>query len=134
MSDITVEVEGVARTLAAFKTFQGNVAKGMKLELKAAAGLVATEAKKIAEAKGLRDTGDLIKSIRPGFKSSYAYVGDKAMHMGGPYNYPARYEYGQGGARAFLRPALDAKRAEVMAATEAMIAKYAAEFNYGGFR
>jgi hypothetical protein len=98
-----IKVEGVQDTLRAF----GRISKGLRrelgLELKKIAGLVAVDAKAIAEFLGLRDSGKLIGSIRPGLRGSVAYVTATAQRNG--FNYPAVYEFGHGRERAFLTPA-----------------------------
>lgn len=104
--------------------------KELRARFKDVAGIVATEAKDVAESKGLRKSGDLIKGIRPFSTGARTGVRSSATHGG--FNYPQRLEYEQGGLRATLGPALDAKADDVFDAAEGLIDDIADEFNGGG--
>lgn len=104
--------------------------KELRTRFKDVAGIVATEAQDVAESKGLRKSGDLIKGIRPFSTGARTGVRSSATHGG--FNYPQRLEYEQGGLRATLGPALDAKADDVFDAAEGLIDDIADEFNGGG--
>lgn len=104
--------------------------KELRNRFKDVAGIVATEAKSVAESKGLRKSGDLIKGIRPFSTGARTGVRSSATHGG--FNYPQRLEYEQGGLRATLGPALDAKADDVFEAAEGLIDDITDEFNGGG--
>jgi len=101
--------------------------KELRNRLKDAADIVATEAREIAAAKGLRKSGDLIRGIRPYAASGRAGVRSSATHGG--YNYPRRLEYEQG--KPTLGPALDAKADEVIRSAEGLVDDIADDFNRG---
>lgn len=114
----TVEVEGVRELDRALRRADREARKSLRAELKAAAGVVAAEAQAVAAARGLgrpgrsgRGAGRLVRSIKPGLQGSGAVVRVGANRAG--YPYPAVYEFGRGGARAFLRPAAERKQGEV---------------------
>jgi hypothetical protein len=115
-----IKTEGVGQLLRALNKVDKDLRTKIRIALVGVAGLVAVEAKQIAEQKGLRQSGDLISHIRPGFRSGYAYVADTARHGG--YNYPGRIEFEKKyGDRSFLAPALERKKPEVYAGVEAVL-------------
>lgn len=89
---VGVRVQNLRELQRALKAVDKTVAKEMRGELKEAAGQVASTAKGIAEFQGLRDTGRLINSIRPGATMAYAYVRENATRNG--FLYPRIYEFG----------------------------------------
>lgn len=96
--------------------------------LKNVGRIVSDQAKLIAEARGLHDTGDLVRRIVPTVRAQGVYVEAKARHRG--YPYPGIYEFGGGGARrAFLLPALQQKKDEVYRAMERWLDTFLAENN-----
>lgn len=116
------------RGLREFSRALRDADKGLQRELRARllglAGDVATEAKAIAQAKGLHDSGDLIRKIRPFARIGGAGVRSGAMHDG--YDYPRRleYEHRNGrpwGTRAFLNPAVDDRRNSVFDMAERLL-------------
>jgi hypothetical protein len=121
-----IKIEGIQELMVACKRADSELKKGLQRDLKGIALLVATRAKSIAEAKGLRESGRLIASIRPGIQGSSAIVRDSANRAG--FNYPAVYEYGHGKARAFLEPALEQSQPEVMAAVTVLVDRMAESF------
>src|SRR6266542_4236882 len=111
MPDIEIKTEGIGQLLRALNKVDKDLRSTVRAGLVAVAGMVSVEARQIAEQKGLRQSGDLIAGIRPGFRSSYAYVADTARHRG--YNYPARIEFEKKyGDRSFLVQAVEHKQAE----------------------
>ena len=107
----TVQVEGVRELDRALRRVDKEARKSLRDELKAAAGVVAVEAQSVARSKRLVATGKLVRSIKPGLQGAGAVVRVGATRNG--YRYPAVYEFGRGGARAFLRPAAERKEGEV---------------------
>lgn len=102
--------------------------KHLRSEMKDVANIVAAEGRAIAESKGLRQSGDLIKGIRPFATSRGAGVRSSARHGG--YPYPKRLEFqgrggGKYGPRASLLPALEAKKGEVAHKAEQVLDRVA---------
>lgn len=96
----------------------------LRARLKDVAEIVAAEARTIAGRKTRRNTGDLVKGIKPYALGGRAGVRSGAVHRG--FNYPMRLEYeARGGSsygpRASLNPALDAKQNEVSEAAERLV-------------
>lgn len=125
-----IYVQGLAELNRVFKKVTPDIYKDMRKEMLIAANLVASKAKDIAEAKGLRESGDLIEKIKPGATMRSATVADKALKKSPKYpsgfNYPAVYEYGgrgtgKTGPRAFLTPAIEESDEEIAALLERMV-------------
>lgn len=107
--------------------------KDLRGRLREAAGVVAVEARAIASSKGLRDSGDLIRGIRPFVRTGSAGVRSGATHRG--YAYPKRLEYEgrQGskyGPRGHLNPAVDSKETEIYERMERLLDEIADDFNH----
>lgn len=120
-----VKVEGLRELVRDFRKMGKHVVRDVQRELGDVAKVVADEARSIAEAKDLRRSGDLVRSIRPRVRGATALVRASATHRG--FNYPRRFEFEGGrrgasdashfrgrGPRAFLGPALDAKEGEIV--------------------
>ncbi len=94
----------------------GKVSKGVRSELrkgiKEAGSVVADAAKEIATRNGLVESGNLVRKIAISATGSAVFVRANARRRG--YNYASRYEFQDGGARAFLRPARDQKGEEAV--------------------
>lgn len=130
----TVKIRGLRELDRALGRADKNLRKDLRVRLRAIAQVVATGAKAQAEAKGLRQSGDLIRGIQPYALTGRAGVRSTALHRG--YNYPARLEWeggshGQPGPRASLLPAYEEKKAVVLAETERLLDRFASDF-YGG--
>lgn len=150
-----IRVENLREFQRALNNVDKKAAKDLRGELKDAAGQVASTAKGIAEFQGLRDTGRLINSIRPGATMSYAYVKENATRNG--FLYPRIYEFGgregvrnrssrgtllrgrygaslgsrgQFGPRAFLGPAVEMERPKVEAAVERILDRAADRYGF----
>jgi hypothetical protein len=98
--------------------------KRLRAGLKDIAEVVASEARSIAESKGLRQSGDLIRGIRPFAGVGRAGVRSSARHRG--YPYPRRIEFeDRGGStfgpRANVIPAVDAKANEALARADRLL-------------
>lgn len=92
--------------------------------------MVAVEARAIAEQKNLRQSGDLIRGIRPFARTGSAGVRSGATHRG--YPYPKRLEYDPRLGGAHLNPALDRKESEVYERMERLLEEIADDFNHRG--
>lgn len=111
-----VEVKGYRELLRALKRTDAELHRNLREGLTGIAREVVQEAKGIAESKGLRESGDLIRGIRPFATVKGTGVRSGAMHGG--YAYPQRLEYegrqgGRYGPRASLNPAVDRKEPEI---------------------
>lgn len=173
-----VRVEGLNEARAGLKAAGPAMRKEIKQQFKAVGGILAEEAKSIAESQGLRGTqpwdkhkGRLINSIKPTVGEWKVVVNETAKDPKG-YRYPKIYEYGGSthvstykkvdgkylrtavekkhgsatsarlglssgydeyhGARAFMGPALDAKRDEIAERMAAVTAAAAERFGNGG--
>lgn len=120
-----IAVRGVRELNRALKRAGVDTRRELRLEMLKISGLVAGRAREIAEAEGLRDSGALIARIRPGATATAAVVRESAVKKStkwpAGFRYPAVYEYGKGGARAFLRPARDRSLVEAEELLERMI-------------
>lgn len=126
----TIRVEGLAELRRSFGKMDKALNKEYRERLKGIAGIVADEAKDIAGSKGLKDSGKLIKSIKPGTSGAKAIVRAGATKRG--YPYPAVWEYRRDGkGRPFLGPALEDKADEVIDALGSMLDEVAES---GGFK
>jgi len=113
-SGVTVKVEGFRELARDFRRMGPEARKDLRSALKPAGELVRDEARRIAGEKGLRITGTLIRRISVAVTSRYVAVEARAVRQNDRtrFNYPRRYEYGSGGRRAFLGPALEHKGAQ----------------------
>lgn len=156
MASEAIRVEGLAGLVRDFGRMGKTLRTELQDELRAAAELVAEEARDEAERKGLRDTGRLIDSIGTRVGRSIAYVratatskhrtqdrvrvrsaagargGSRTAAAGTStvrdFAYPKLYEYRDGGRRAFLAPALATRRAEVERRVERILDKVENQF------
>lgn len=107
-----IKVKGIKELRRGFAQMDKSLRRDLDRGLREAAEPVRDEAKRIAGEKGLHDTGKLIAGIRIATAARGRVVVRSTAQKRG-YKYPARYEYGDGGKRAFLQPALEAKRREI---------------------
>lgn len=119
-----IKVRGFAEFRRDLKRVDADARRRMDKRFRQAAGLVVTEARGIAEAKGLRRTGDLIRGIRPYVTARGAGVRSTSRHRG--YPYPLRLEFenrvpGGTGPRASLYPAFEHVEKEVQASLEGVL-------------
>lgn len=117
MSEVGVRFRGLRELDRALGKADRTLRSGLRARLREAGQVVAVKARQIAESKGLRDSGDLIRSIRPFAVTGRAGVRASATHHG--YAYPMRLEFearagGTYGPRAFLNPAVEAKEHEIV--------------------
>ena len=127
----TFRIKGLRQLDRALGKADKNLRKNLRGELKEIAEVVARRARGIAEAKGLRDTGDLIRGIKPYALTGRAGVRSNAVHRG--FAYPARLEFeGRGaggwGPRATLNPAVDQTRHEIERGIEQLLDRMETDF------
>lgn len=111
-----VRIEGLTAFRRDLRRIDPALAKGITRSLKAAADIVAEEARREIEEKGLVRSGRMLGSVRSFTSGNRAGVRVNARRVSAKYPsgypYPRRYEFGDR-ARPFLAPALERKRAEV---------------------
>ena len=107
--------------------------KRLRKELKDIANVVAVGARAKAGSVNNRQSGDLVRGIKPYALTGKAGVRSGAMHRG--YSYPSRLEYEGGGRgpgpRASLLPAFEEAKPQVMAETERLLDRLANDFHGG---
>lgn len=134
MSEVGVRFTGLRELDKALGKADKTLRSDLRKKLREGAEVVAVEARAIAESKGLRDSGDLIRGIRPFAVSGRAGVRSNAKHKG--FAYPMRLEFegrtgGKVGPRASLNPAVDRKEGEIVARAESLLDEIADIFNGG---
>ena len=130
----TVRVDGLRELIRDFKKVEKGLAREIRREIKSIAKIVSVEAQRIAFAKGLWETGELIKMTKPAVRGAVGLVRASATNKG--YAYPFVYEYGGRGAgksgpRAWVNPALDNKQREVVEAFEDVLDKVTSRAGLG---
>lgn len=130
----SVDVHGLQALIRSFNRMDKSLGKELRKELKDVARIVSTEARDIALHKGLLDTGRLIRTTRPAVRGETALVRTTANNKG--YQYPMIFEYGGRGEtgigpRAYLEPALQNKREDVIEALDEMLGRLASENGFG---
>lgn len=110
----TVKVEGFAELARDFKKMGPEARKDLRDALKPAGNLVRDEAKRQADAQGLRDSGTLIRriAVRANTRGVEVVAAAVGKNDSTRFNYPRRYEFG---GRPFLAPALAAHEVETAA-------------------
>lgn len=131
VNDVRVSFQGLAALDRALGKADKNLRSGLRDDLREVAGVVAQEAQSIAEQKGLRRSGDLIRKITPFALTGRAGVRSTSIHRG--YAYPRRLEFEGRGGNAYgpdasLLPALDAKGAELFDLANRLLDKFADDF------
>lgn len=121
-ANTVIQVDGLGDLVRAFRKLESDLPGQVKGELKEAAGIVAREAKAQAAQQGLRRTGALIAAIRPSVRrGTIAAVTDNVKSKTSGFLYGRIYEYARG--RAYLEPAVDAKRTEVERRIDVMLGR-----------
>lgn len=109
-----VRIEGLADFRRDLRRINPALAKGVRVGLKDAAQIVAYEAQRRAPVA----SGAMKASVKAFASGNRAGVRVNARRVSAKYpsgyRYPRRIEFGKGGARAFVGPALEAKRPDVM--------------------
>lgn len=98
-----IEARGLKELHRDFKAAGDGLDRELNQAMRRVGDMVAGTAREVAAAKGLRDTGRLIGSIKGGSRGPVALVRATAKNRG--YPYAGRYEYGDRD-RPFLRPAI----------------------------
>ena len=129
-----VTVRGLQELDRAFGRFQGDLRKELRAELRRVGEPVAETARGLVQANGLVQSGKLLNSIRLSVRGGSLFIRDTAVRRSPKYpdgySYPSRMEYGKGGARAFLRPAVEQDTEMVVEALDRMLGRLA---NDNGF-
>jgi len=106
-----MRVEGLDELVRSLRRLDRKLGKGITDSLRVLARDVADTAKGVAVFQGFaepgrsgRGTGAMLSSIKYGVRAGSAYVRVAAQRDG--YPYPRVYEYGGGGERSFVHPAL----------------------------
>lgn len=124
---IRVRFEGLQALDRALRRADLDLHALLRANLIEAADVVAHEAQSIAEQKGLRRSGDMIRLIQPFAGVGRAGVRSTSRHRG--YPYPKRLEFeGRGGNSygpdASLLPALDEKQGELEARADVLLDRF----------
>lgn len=125
-----IEAQGLNELKRALARGAPELRKAMTVEMREIARIGSDEAKRIAEAKGLHLSGDLIKGIKPGVQGTTAMIRSTAKHRG--FYYPVRYEFGDR-KRPFLIPAVEAKFGEFMDRLEQLMDRICARVEGDSF-
>jgi len=130
----TVQVQGLDALLAAFKQLGEGLPHELSAGLRTVARDVANDAKAIAKANGLHASGNLIDHITTSVRGTVAYIVDNARRVSPKYPsgylYPAVYEFGHGGARAFLHPAAERDQDKIVAGLEPLVDRLIAQAGF----
>jgi hypothetical protein len=124
MSQAIVRFDGLRELDRALGRTNKDLRAILRRDLKQDAEIVAVEARQIARSKGMVRSGDLVRMIQPFALVRGAGVRSSAVHRG--YRYPRRLEYedrggGEYGPHATLLPAVEAKKAEIIARAELLL-------------
>lgn len=99
---------GLNQALRAFRKFGDGAAREMRNELRGGiATRFAGDVKKKVESRGLVKSGRLEGTIKPSVRGSQVFVTSRPVLNAGqksPQGYAPIYEFGHGGARAFMEP------------------------------
>lgn len=128
MAQGAVQIKGLRELVVALNTLYPELYAALNLGLEEVAKQAADSATIYAALQGFappgrsgRAVGNLIGSIRSGVAGTHGYIADSANRKG--YYYPARYEYESGGARAFMRPAVDNNRDRIYGSIAAIVSE-----------
>lgn len=110
-----IRIDGLADFRRDLKRIDPALVKGVRVALKEGAEIVAVEARHRSPVlSGL--TKGSVRSFASGNRAGVRVNARRASpRYPGGYPYPRRLEFARGGARAFVGPALEAKRDEVIA-------------------
>lgn len=118
ISNDTIAVEGLRDLMRSLKEMDKTTRKEVRAKLREVGKIVADEAKSQASSKMTSRSGNLIRLIKVSVTQRSVSIVAGAMKRSpkypSGYNYPRRHEYGSGGKRAFMNPALDEKQEEVI--------------------
>ncbi len=112
--DARVRIEGLREFRAALRKIDPVLNKGLREGLKDAAQIVAYEAQRRAPVRS-GATRASVRAFATGNRAGVRVLARRASRAyPAGYPYPRRLEYEGGGRRAFVGPALEAKRDEVV--------------------
>jgi HK97 gp10 family phage protein len=118
ISNDTIAVEGLRDLMRALKEMDKTTRKEVRAKLREVGKIVADEAKSQATSKMTQRSGNLVRSIKVSVTQRSVSIVAGALKRSAKYpsgyNYPKRHEYGSGGKRAFMNPALEDKQEEVI--------------------
>jgi len=127
-----VEIEGLKELKRNLKAEDKIVKQGIKERLKPVGEIVAVEARSRAESLGLRKSGKMIVSIKSRATTSQASVvvsaKKKSQKYPKGYNYAKRNEFDPRRRKAFLYPALAAKKEAAVAEMRKILDEVGREF------
>jgi hypothetical protein len=133
MAEPAFRVEGLNDVIRDLRMLDSSVSAAITRESRAIARDVVAEAQKTATEKGLappgwsgRGTGALLRGIKVSVRGGIPYVVEGASRNG--YYYPRVYEYGRGGDRSFLRPAVERSRAAAYARMDRALRRITSDF------
>lgn len=136
MTGASIHVEGLRELVRAFGRMNPALRLEMNRELRKLGKEVAQEAQLIAGEKGLRESGSLIGGIRTRLNVGTVSIVSTARKVSpkypGGYDYPRRYEFERGGARAFLQPALERRAPAALQALDEIFSRMVSESGFGG--
>ncbi len=132
---VGVRVEGLREFQRALRKADRDLATAVRVGFRAVAADVAADARQIAEHKGLRVSGDLIRGIRPFSRIGAAGVRSTAVHGG--FAYPKRLEYENRGSSRFgpnasLLPAVDQNEERIEAGAAGVLDRIVDDLGQGG--
>lgn len=129
----TVAVHGLNQLMRDLGAMDKGLRRELQRELQDIASIVSDEAKRVARAENLHESGKLERGIRPRVRGAVAVVEDRAKRKG--YAYPGIYEFGVSGKhhkrRPFLAPALENKQREVVRGLEDMLDRLTSRNGFG---
>lgn len=131
---VTVRFRGLDELDRALGKADKNLRKDLRDRLRDIAESVASEARSTVTRKGLVQSGDLKRGIRPFVRTGSAGVRSGAVHRG--FEYPRRLEYenragGAYGPLASLNPAVDAGSDDLMRDAEQLLDHLVRDFSGG---
>lgn len=114
----TIAVEGLRDLMRTLKQMDTTTRRQVRAKLRSVGTIVADGARSIAGSKMTPRSGELVRKIRVSVTQRSVAVVARALKRSpkypGGYNYPKRHEFANGGARAFMLPALEEKQEEVV--------------------
>lgn len=135
MTEYKIEVTGLDKLLRSMYRVDRVVARSLQQELKVIAEDVAVRTRHYIIGRGLYDperapsattgtagAGPMVDKVSIQVSGGRVWVVERQARRSrgypGGYSYPRRYEYESGGARSFMRPAVQAEKAVLTAKLE----------------
>jgi hypothetical protein len=138
ISNATVRVEGLRELLRSLDTMHDITPREVKDELVKIGKIVADRAEHYAIGERLVDSHQLIDSFKVSASAGTGTVAVRntarraSKRYPSGYRYPARYEFENGGARSFMRPAVQRTERETERRMGALVDRLAARSGFGG--